>query len=64
MTDLVKRKAMYAEMLLLVRDQAGLGIPAFVNYIDGKSSKVQGMPANPLAPLGGYTFPEYVWLDE
>lgn len=62
-TDLVKRKAMYAEMLLLVRDQAGLGIPAFVNYIDGKSTKVQGMPANPLAPLGGYTFPEHVWLD-
>lgn len=62
-TDLVKRKAMYAEMLLLARDHAGLGIPAFIDYIDGKSTKVQGMPANPLGPLGGYTFPEYVWLD-
>lgn len=61
--DLAKRKEMYCEILRITRDEAGLGIPAFIDYIDGKSTKVKGVPAVPLGPLGGYSFPEHVWLD-
>jgi peptide/nickel transport system substrate-binding protein len=62
-TDSARRREMYCEMLQMVRDEAGLGIPAFIDYLDAASSKVKGIPAVPLGPLGGYSFPEHVWLD-
>lgn len=62
-TDIAKRQEMYCEMQRLIRDQAGLGLPAFIDYIDAASDKVKGVPDFPLGPLGGYSFPEHVWLD-
>lgn len=62
-TDTAKRKEMYCEMQQLIRAEAGLGLPSFVDYLDAASSKVKGIPDLPLGPLGGYSFPEHVWLD-
>lgn len=62
-TDIAKRKEIYCEILKRVRDGAGLGIPAFIDYIDAKATTLHGMPAVPLGPLGGYSFPEHVWLE-
>lgn len=62
-TDTAKRKEMYCEMQRLIRAEAGLGLPTFVDYLDAASDKVKGIPDLPLGPLGGYSFPEHVWLD-
>ena len=62
--DFAKRKEMYCEMQQLVHDTGGLIIPAFNNFIDGISSKVQGLIPLPLAGLGGLKFHETVWLKE
>ena len=51
-------------MQQIARDEAGLGIPAFVDYVDAAAKTVKGLPAVPLGPLGGYSFPEHVWLDK
>ena len=61
--DPARRKEQYCEMQRLIADEAGTPLPAFRNYVDGKSSKVKGEPYVPLNVLGGAEFPEYVWLD-
>ena len=61
--DPTRRKAQYCEMQQLIADEAGTPIPAFRNYVDGKSSRVKGEPYVPLNVLGGAEFPEFVWLD-
>jgi len=38
--DVAKRKAMYAEAQLLVRDDGGAIIPAFMNFVDARSAKL------------------------
>lgn len=58
-----KRKAMYCQMETLVRDKAGRAIPCFISFLDGLSAKVQGIRPIPLGNLGGFQFPEDVWLE-
>lgn len=60
--DFAKRKEMYCEMQQIVYDTGGLIIPAFNDFIDGISTKVQGLKPLPLAGLGGLKFHETVWL--
>lgn len=57
------RKEMYCEMESLVRDNAGLIIPVFTNFIDAKAKKVKNLTSVPLAPCGGMEWPAQVWLD-
>ncbi len=57
------RHEMYCEMQTLVHEKSGMIIPAHPNYIDGKSSKVQGIPKVPLGELGAHQWPEYAWLE-
>ena len=62
-TDFAKRKQMYADMQVLIHQEAGLGIPMFLASMDGHSAKVKGLSPIPLGGLMGYSFAEHVWLD-
>jgi peptide/nickel transport system substrate-binding protein len=60
--DPVKRKEMYCEMQTLIHNECGMVIPAHINYIDGMSDKVNGIPKVPLGQLGASEWPEFAWL--
>jgi len=65
--DAGKRSEMYCEMqkIISVGDgdmrPSGMIIPAHRNYVDAKSSKIQGIGRMPLGSLGGYEWPEFAW---
>jgi peptide/nickel transport system substrate-binding protein len=62
-TDAAKRKQMYADMQVLIHEEAGVGIPLFLESIDGHSTKLKGLRPIPLGGLMGYSFAENVWLE-
>jgi peptide/nickel transport system substrate-binding protein len=62
-TDAAKRKQQYADMQVMIHEQAGTGIPLFLASLDGHSSKLKGLSPIPLGGLMGYSFAEHVWLD-
>ncbi len=62
-TDQVRRKEMFCEMETMIHNEGGTVAPAFVNLVDGISSKVKGNWPMPLENLSGGQFPESVWLD-
>ncbi|MEH3087101.1 MAG: ABC transporter substrate-binding protein [Xylophilus ampelinus] len=62
-TDFAKRKQMYADLQLMVHNDAGIGIPLFLASIDGHSTKLKGLSPIPLGGMMGYAFAENVWLD-
>jgi peptide/nickel transport system substrate-binding protein len=62
-TDAVKRKQQYADMQVMIHEQAGTAIPLFLASLDGHSNKLQGLSPIPLGGLMGYSFAEHVWLD-
>lgn len=62
MLDEKKRKEIYDEMQVMVSEQAGTAIPAWLSDVDAISDKVGGYGTNPLGGLMGYAFAEYVWL--
>ena len=61
--DFAKRKALYDDMQVMIANQAGTAIPAFISNIDARSSKLKGLKANPLGGQMGYAMAEYVWLE-
>jgi peptide/nickel transport system substrate-binding protein len=63
MLDTKKRAEMYKDLQLMVRDNAGATIPAFVNWLDGASNKI-GMPDIPSAnfPLSDARAAERWWF--
>ena len=62
--DESKRTDMYWEMQEMVANDAGTIIPTYISNIDGVAGSLKGMTSNPLGPMMGFAFPEYVWLDE
>jgi peptide/nickel transport system substrate-binding protein len=58
------RKEMYWEMQRLIHDGSGIGVPAFINFIDASDRRLKGYYPIPIGGLMGYNFAEYVWLDE
>lgn len=62
-TDAAKRKQQYADMQVMIHEQAGTGIPLFLASLDGHSNKLKGLSPIPLGGLMGYSFAEHVWLD-
>ncbi|NVO56664.1 ABC transporter substrate-binding protein [Rhodobacteraceae bacterium B1Z28] len=49
--DQAKRKEMYREMAMLVRDEGGLIMPMFNNFIDAHNDKIAGWEMNPNADM-------------
>ena len=62
--DEARRKEMYWEMQRLIHDGSGIGVPAFINFIDASDRRLKGYYPIPIGGLMGYNFAEYVWLDE
>jgi peptide/nickel transport system substrate-binding protein len=62
-TDEAKRRQMYADMQVLVNEQAGIGMPIFMSILDAYSSKLKGLGSIPVGGMMGYAFAEYVWLE-
>ncbi|MEJ2417239.1 MAG: ABC transporter substrate-binding protein, partial [Exilibacterium sp.] len=63
-SDQTKRKQMYVDMQALVHNECGIGIPVFMNLLDGYDSRLRGLSPIPIGGLMGYSFAEYVWLEE
>jgi peptide/nickel transport system substrate-binding protein len=61
--DEAKRKQMYGDMQVLVHER-GVGIPAFIDFIDGFDRRIKGYAPLPLGGFMGYQFAEHVWLDD
>lgn len=61
--DNEKRKAIYGDMQVMVANEAGTVIPAYLSNVDAKQSKVKGLEPNPLGGQMGYAMAEYVWLE-
>ena len=61
--DSAKRKAIYREMALLVRDEGGLILPMFNDYIDAIRTEVKGYIPHPNGKLGNNFAPIQVWLE-
>ena len=62
-TDAAKRAQMYADMQVLIHEDGGIGIPFFMNSIDGHSKRLRGLSPIPIGALMGYQFAENVWLE-
>lgn len=62
-TDDAKRRQFYADMQVLVHEKCGVGIPLFINNLEGISTAVGGVSSHPLGAFMGYTCAEQVWLD-
>lgn len=62
--DDAKRKQMYGDMQVLVHEHGGVGIPAFIDFIDGFDRRLKGYGPLPLGGFMGYQFAERVWLDD
>ncbi len=56
-----KRHEMYCELQRLASEGSGMVIPMHRNFVDAISDKVQGIPAVPLAAVGGAEWPEFAW---
>ncbi len=61
--DQEKRKEIYGAMQVMVAEEAGTIIPAYISNVDALSSKVKGLEPNPLGGMMGYAMAEYLWLE-
>ncbi|HEY3246567.1 MAG TPA: ABC transporter substrate-binding protein, partial [Phycisphaerae bacterium] len=62
-TDPAKRAQMYADMQMMIHNEAGIGIPMFISSIDGHNGKLKGLSPVPLGGMMGSSFAEHVWLE-
>ncbi|EPJ48354.1 MAG: periplasmic dipeptide transport protein DppA [Osedax symbiont Rs1] len=60
--DQVKRKALYREMAVMMRDDGGAIIPMFNDYIDGTNEKVKGFIKDPAGQLSNNYAISRCWL--
>lgn len=61
--DQAKRRTIYDEMQVMVAEQAGTVIPAYLSNVDAITGKLKGLEPSPLGGMMGYAFAEYVWLE-
>jgi peptide/nickel transport system substrate-binding protein len=54
---------MYGDMQVLVHEHGGVGIPAFIDFIDAFDRRLKGYGKLPLGGFMGYQFAEHVWWD-
>ena len=60
--DQTKRKALYSQMAMKLRDEGGLICPMFNDYVEGVSDQVQGWVSDPTGELMGGIASHRVWL--
>jgi peptide/nickel transport system substrate-binding protein len=62
--DVDKRKAMYAEMQQIVRDDGGTIVPVFNDWLDAGRTNVKGWNYNGTWEMCGFRAPEICWLED
>lgn len=62
--DEAKRKAMYRDAAIMVRDEGGLILPMFNNFIEGRREEVQGWVADPNHETSNLRAAIRVWLKQ
>ena len=62
-TDFNRRKELYGEAQRIISEEGGTGIPVFIDYQDGYSSRVKGLEPHPAFPLSGARFSDRVWIE-
>ncbi len=60
--DTAKRKSMYSEMGMMVRDEGGLICPMFNDFVDAQNDSVAGWVANPAGEMMNGFAAAHVWL--
>lgn len=61
--DEARRKALYADMQVMIHEQGGVAIPLFISSLDAHNARLKGLSAIPVGGLMGYEFAEHVWWD-
>jgi peptide/nickel transport system substrate-binding protein len=61
--DAGRRKAIYREAVMMLRDDGGIIVPVFPNYLDGSTSKVKGLIDDPSGELCNYRAAQMCWLE-
>ncbi|WP_454831815.1 ABC transporter substrate-binding protein [Pseudoxanthomonas wuyuanensis] len=61
--DEAKRKALYADMQVMIHEQGGVAIPLFISSLDAHNAGLKGLSTIPVGGLMGYEFAEHVWWD-
>ncbi|MCC5973252.1 MAG: ABC transporter substrate-binding protein [Rubellimicrobium sp.] len=61
--DEVKRKAMYSEMGMIVRDEGGLICPMFNDFVDAQNETVEGWVTDPAGEMMAGFAAVKVWLN-
>ncbi|GAB4273992.1 MAG: ABC transporter substrate-binding protein [Pararhodobacter sp.] len=59
--DMARRKEMYSEMGMLVRDEGGLICPMFNDFIDAHNADITGWVTNPNGEMMNGFAPVYMW---
>ena len=60
--DQAKRKALYREMAIMMRDDGGAIIPMFNDYVDGITSSLKGYTKDPAGSLSNLNILTQCWL--
>lgn len=60
--DDAKRREIYNQLQVMVSEEAGTIIPAYLSSVDAMSSKIKGYTSSPFGGLMGGSFAEYIWL--
>ncbi len=62
--DSAKRAITYTQMQTMLSNEGGVIVPMFNDFIDARSTQVQGYVGDPEGMLMGGRAAEFVWLDE
>jgi peptide/nickel transport system substrate-binding protein len=60
--DQARRREIYNELQVIVSEEAGTIIPAYISGVDAITTRLKGLESNPLGGMMGYAFAEHVWL--
>ncbi len=61
--DFERRKEMYCEMQWILYNEGSQILPIFTPWLDGKSTRLKGLKANPYGAMG-YYFWDQMWLED
>lgn len=59
--DETRRKALYADMQVMIHEQGGVAIPLFISSLDAHDARLGGLASIPVGGMMGYEFAEHVW---
>ena len=60
--DQNRRKSIYTSMALMLRDEGGLIVPMFNDFIDASTTKLEGQLLDPASPISNSLIMLRSWL--